>query len=73
MRRQHGKGFSRFSPRGDDPITVRVALITMALNELRAISPQDAEDVARAFLGGHLTPKPKTEAERIIPWKRSRQ
>ena len=73
MRRQHGKGFSRFYPRGDDPITIRVALITMALNDLRAISPQDAEDVARAFLRGHLTPTPTPRTERIVPWTHTPQ
>ena len=63
-----GRGFSRFHPEGDDPVPVRVAKIVVALNELRAISPEDAEGVARAFLSGSLTPKPK--AGRGVAWRR---
>jgi hypothetical protein len=64
-----GKGFSRFHPAGDEPLSVLVARAAMALNALRAIDPHEAESVARAFLSGALTPKPKEG--NILPWKRS--
>lgn len=56
---------SRFHPGGDDPIPVLVARAVMALNDLRAFGPHEAEAVAKAFLSGTLTPK----AERkVLPW-----
>jgi hypothetical protein len=64
-----GRGFSRFYPEGNEPVSVLIARATIALNALCAIDPHEAEGVARAFLSGALTPKPKDG--KVVPWKRS--
>jgi hypothetical protein len=63
-----GGAFSRSYPLGDDPLPVRIAKITLQWNELREIDPRAAEDLAKAFLSGALTPAPKKEA--AMPWQR---